>query len=91
MRVTVPDPGASLLMIVVSHDVWLRSFRDELSLTAKYSIDAQESHARFRRKFSGNVALRTAQVRPIDVLLGIDLIFLQSCIAWRRLIENLCE
>jgi len=36
--VTVPEPDASLLMIVVTHDVWFRSFRDELSLDAKYFI-----------------------------------------------------
>jgi len=33
--VTVTDPDASLLMVVVTHDVWFRSFRDELSLNAE--------------------------------------------------------
>jgi hypothetical protein len=63
--VTVPFPDVTLLMIVVTHDVWFRSFRDKLSLTAKYSTKAQESHVRFRRKFSGNVTVRTAQVRLV--------------------------
>jgi hypothetical protein len=30
----VPDPEISVLMTCVTHDVWFRSFRDELSLTA---------------------------------------------------------
>ena len=62
--VTVPEPNASLLMIVVTHDVWFRSFRDELSLNVKYFIKSQESHARFRRKYVGNVADGVTQMRP---------------------------
>jgi hypothetical protein len=62
--VTVPDPDVTLLMIVVTHDVWFRSFRDELSLNVKYFIKSQESHARFRRKYVGNVADGISQMRP---------------------------
>jgi hypothetical protein len=32
---TVPDADVTLVMIVLTHDVWFRSFRDKLSLTAK--------------------------------------------------------
>jgi hypothetical protein len=64
VRVTVPDPDVTLLMIVGTHDVWFRSFRDELSLNVKYFIKSQESHARFRRKSVGNVADGITQMRP---------------------------
>ena len=59
--VTVPDPDVTLFMMIVTHDVWFRSFRDELSLNVKYFIKSQESHVRFRRKFSGNVPVDTAR------------------------------
>lgn len=64
-RVGVNDPDVTLLMIVVTHDVWFRSFRDELSLNVKYFITSQESHVRFRRIISGNVRVDTAHVRPV--------------------------
>jgi hypothetical protein len=63
--VTVPDPDVTLLMMIVTHDVWFRSFRDELSRHVKYFIKSQESHVRFRRKISGNVHVGTAQVRAV--------------------------
>ena len=54
----VPNQDESELMIFVTHDVWFRSFRDKLSLSAKYSNNRQESHLRFRGKIDRNVYLR---------------------------------
>jgi hypothetical protein len=51
---TISGPGTPVLMVFQSHDVWFRSFRDELSLTAKYSISIQESQLEFRAKFRTN-------------------------------------
>jgi hypothetical protein len=63
--VTVPDPDVTLLMMIVTHDVWFRSFRDELSRNVKYFIKSQKSHVKFRRKISGNVPVDTAHVRSV--------------------------
>jgi hypothetical protein len=71
--VTVPDPDVTLFMMIVTHDVWFRSFRDELSLNVKYFIKSQESHVRFRRKISGNVPIDTDQVRPVGYWCCIEL------------------
>jgi len=65
--VTVPEPDVTLLMIVVTHDVWFRSFRDELSLNVKYFTKSQESHVRFRRKISGNVPADSALCGPSGI------------------------
>ena len=67
MGVTVPDPDVTLLMVVVTHDVWFRSFRDELSLNVKYFTKSQESHVRFRRKISGNVPVDSAMCGPSGI------------------------
>jgi hypothetical protein len=44
VEAVIVDSGTPVLMVEASHEVWFRSFRVKLSLTAKYGLEKQVRH-----------------------------------------------